>query len=209
MMRNETRLPILPVKPLGDKVTRAHACSPLVESGRVFLPDQAPWRRDFMDEVSFPAAPHNDQVDTMTQALNYLREHQYEPFRYQPLPQLPSSPWLETRRPAGATCQAPDDADDRRATARSLFNRVKCNCSVARAQTSGALDAFDNPVWILAEKTGRQRPRLEPAAIAREQQTAPNHVHGPDNDSRPRRIGPALRIVCELAPWRADGQRDL
>ena len=37
-LQKETRLPILPVKPLGDKLARASAVSPLVESGRVFLP---------------------------------------------------------------------------------------------------------------------------------------------------------------------------
>jgi predicted phage terminase large subunit-like protein len=73
-LKAETRLPILPVKPMGDKVSRAHAVSPLVESGRVFLPAEAPWLADLVDEMtSFPAAPHDDQVDAITQALNYLR----------------------------------------------------------------------------------------------------------------------------------------
>ena len=35
----------------------------------------AEWVADFLDEVSsFPAAQHDDMVDSMTQALNYLRE---------------------------------------------------------------------------------------------------------------------------------------
>jgi len=73
-LKSETRLPILPVKPQGDKVARASAVSPLVESGKVFLPEAAPWLADFMEEVSvFPAAPHDDQVDALSQALNYLR----------------------------------------------------------------------------------------------------------------------------------------
>jgi predicted phage terminase large subunit-like protein len=91
MLRSETRLPILPVKTLGDKIARAHACSPLVESGRVFLLESAPWLRDFLDEVtSFPAAPHDDQVDALTMALNYLREHQYEPVPLQIVRSAPS-----------------------------------------------------------------------------------------------------------------------
>ncbi len=73
-LKAETRLPILPVRPQGDKVSRAHAVSPLVESGRVFVPADAPWLDDFLDEAtSFPAAPHDDQVDAIAQALNYLR----------------------------------------------------------------------------------------------------------------------------------------
>jgi predicted phage terminase large subunit-like protein len=73
-LKAETRLPILPVKPQGDKVSRAHATSPLIESGRVFLPAEAPWLADFVDEMtSFPQSSHDDMVDAITQALNYLR----------------------------------------------------------------------------------------------------------------------------------------
>jgi predicted phage terminase large subunit-like protein len=78
-LKSETRLPILPVKPQGDKVSRAHAVSPLVESGRVCIPDSAPWLADFLQEVtSFPAAPHDDQVDAFTQALNWVRGSGYD-----------------------------------------------------------------------------------------------------------------------------------
>src|SRR5208337_3724572 len=46
----------------------------LVESGRVYLPEDAPWLTDFLEEVSsFPAAPHDDMVDALSQALNYTR----------------------------------------------------------------------------------------------------------------------------------------
>ncbi len=77
-LQSETRLPILPVKPLGDKVARASAVSPLVESGRVLLPAAAGWLADFLDEVSaFPSAPHDDQVDCMSQALSYLHNHSW------------------------------------------------------------------------------------------------------------------------------------
>jgi len=78
-LKSETRLPILPVKPQGDKVSRAHAVSPLVESGRVCVPDSAPWLADFLEEVtSFPAAPHDDQVGAFTQALNWLRGSSFD-----------------------------------------------------------------------------------------------------------------------------------
>ena len=73
-LKAETRLPILPVKPQGDKVSRAHAVSPLVESGRVYLPEKAGWLDDFiLEATSFPSAPHDDQVDAMSQGLSYLR----------------------------------------------------------------------------------------------------------------------------------------
>ena len=69
-----TQLPILPIKGDSDKVSRAQAVTPLIESGRVFLPQSAGWLQDFMDELaSFPKAAHDDCVDSLTQALNYLR----------------------------------------------------------------------------------------------------------------------------------------
>jgi predicted phage terminase large subunit-like protein len=75
-LKQSGRLPIRPVKVDADKVTRAHAVAPLVEAGRVFLPKSAPWVADFLQEVSiFPAGPHDDQVDSVTQALNYLRSN--------------------------------------------------------------------------------------------------------------------------------------
>jgi predicted phage terminase large subunit-like protein len=92
MLKSETKLPILPVRPLGDKQARAHSVSPLAESGRVFVPDQAPWLAQFLDEItSFPSAPHDDCVDTARQALAYLKEHCYQ----RPILTLApsSSPW--------------------------------------------------------------------------------------------------------------------
>ena len=69
------RIPIIPVQ-VGrlDKVARAMACSSLVESGMVYIPAAAPWLADFMQEVlTFPKSDFKDQVDALTQALNYLR----------------------------------------------------------------------------------------------------------------------------------------
>jgi hypothetical protein len=40
----------------------------------VCVPESAAWLNDFIEElISFPAAPHDDQVDALTQALSYLR----------------------------------------------------------------------------------------------------------------------------------------
>ena len=72
-LRQGTRLPILAIEPRGDKVVRAQAVSPLVESGRVWLPDFAEWLPDFEEEfLAFPASTHDDQVDSVTQALAHL-----------------------------------------------------------------------------------------------------------------------------------------
>jgi predicted phage terminase large subunit-like protein len=83
-LKHETRLPILAVKVDSDKVTRAHAASPLVEAGKVFLPKSAPWLNDFLSELSqFPVAPHDDIADSVTQALNWMgRQGQNGLFNY-------------------------------------------------------------------------------------------------------------------------------
>ncbi len=75
-LRSETRLSVLAIKPGGDKVSRANSVAPMVESGRVLLPDSAPWLPDFLDEIcGFPASPHDDMVDAMSQGLGWLREN--------------------------------------------------------------------------------------------------------------------------------------
>ena len=86
-LKAETRLPILPVKPMGDKQSRAHAVSPLVESGRVFVPSEAPWLADFLDEAtSFPSSAHDDQIDAIAQALSYLRGKGGHEYAFIPVP---------------------------------------------------------------------------------------------------------------------------
>jgi predicted phage terminase large subunit-like protein len=63
---------LVAVEPEGGKMARAQAVSPQVEARNVHLPDPliAPWVGDFVEETAaFPNAPHDDQVDTMTQAL--------------------------------------------------------------------------------------------------------------------------------------------
>jgi len=73
-LKAETRLPVLPVRPQGDKLSRAHAITGLVESGRVLLPEGAAWLPDFLDELNtFPHAAHDDLVDAFTQAIGYLK----------------------------------------------------------------------------------------------------------------------------------------
>jgi hypothetical protein len=74
-LKRDTRMPLLAIKVDSDKKSRAHAVTGLIEAGRVYLPERAPWLADFLDEISaFAQGAHDDQVDSMTQALNYMRE---------------------------------------------------------------------------------------------------------------------------------------
>ena len=70
-----TRLPLIPVEPDGSKLVRWARVTPTIEARRVWLPVAAPWLVDFESELSgFPAVAHDDQVDALSQALNWLRD---------------------------------------------------------------------------------------------------------------------------------------
>jgi predicted phage terminase large subunit-like protein len=91
-----TRFPVTAVKPDKSKELRAEAASALFESGRVFLPQDAPWLSGFIDELcTFPAAAHYDQVDSVTQALNYLRGEPEAWYR------VGARVWTELGKPEG------------------------------------------------------------------------------------------------------------
>ncbi len=60
-------------EPGSDKFMRFAAQAMKFESGRIFLPSQAPWREDYIREITgFPGTKHDDQVDSTSQALDYL-----------------------------------------------------------------------------------------------------------------------------------------
>ena len=64
-----------PYLPKGDKVVRFANITPMIESGLVFLPDQAPWRDDYLHELcGFPATRNDDQIDSTSQALQWIRD---------------------------------------------------------------------------------------------------------------------------------------
>ncbi len=69
------RIPIIPIRPKFDKVTRFASNTPLFEAGKVFLDHSASWRMSLEQELlSFPKSAHDDQVDSLSQALNYLQQ---------------------------------------------------------------------------------------------------------------------------------------
>lgn len=83
---------VIPIMPTSSKEERAEAIAPIFEAGDVYLPHPsiAPWVEDFINELkTFPNAKHDDQVDSMTQAVEYLdnlssgslKQVNQEPFR--------------------------------------------------------------------------------------------------------------------------------
>jgi predicted phage terminase large subunit-like protein len=77
---------VIPVTVSTDKITRAIAASPALESGNVFLPgDAAPttpagyrapdWVGDLIEEAAtFPNGKYDDQVDAFSQAMNWAAD---------------------------------------------------------------------------------------------------------------------------------------
>jgi len=71
-LRN-TGLPIRAYKPDGSKEVRAHAVTPYIENGTVFLPERHPFLAEFLEEHGkFPSGKHDDMVDTTTMALELM-----------------------------------------------------------------------------------------------------------------------------------------
>ena len=63
----------IPVDPEGGKDARVQAVSPAIESGHVFLPRNAPWLEEYLNQwTAFPHGQHDDMVDSSTQALRWL-----------------------------------------------------------------------------------------------------------------------------------------
>jgi predicted phage terminase large subunit-like protein len=75
-LKAETNLPIIAVTATGSKESRAEAVTPLFESGRVLLPQNAPaWLDVWIDEhLRFPTGQHDDTVDTTSLALKRLQK---------------------------------------------------------------------------------------------------------------------------------------
>ena len=66
------------IRPIGDKVVRFQAVTPIIEAGEVHLPARAPWLETLRREVlSFPASGKDDQVDALSQVLNWVRNRPY------------------------------------------------------------------------------------------------------------------------------------
>jgi predicted phage terminase large subunit-like protein len=63
------------IKPEKDKVSRMSMASAIFEAKQVFFPEQAPWLAELEAELfSFPGGRHDDQVDSISQAINHGQE---------------------------------------------------------------------------------------------------------------------------------------
>ncbi len=71
-MKRATRLPVKPIKVDVDKIARVNSITTTLETN-VFLPQDAPWLKDYLDNLLvFPNGAHDDDVDSTSQALIHL-----------------------------------------------------------------------------------------------------------------------------------------
>lgn len=76
-LRTTTRLAVLPIRPTVDKVARVNAITPLIEAGKVSLPQGHPEVAAFISECGqFPNGKHDDAVDALTQGLSWMSNAQ-------------------------------------------------------------------------------------------------------------------------------------
>lgn len=70
MLRHASNLPVISVKPEGDKIARANGVTAWYRLGRVLHPRGAAWLDEYQHELEvFPAGKHDDTVDATTMAV--------------------------------------------------------------------------------------------------------------------------------------------
>jgi predicted phage terminase large subunit-like protein len=79
-LRGQSLYQVKGYKPTASKEVRARAQTPRMENGFVHLPEQAHWLADLLHEfLMFPNGRHDDQVDSVSQALEWLAIEGAEP----------------------------------------------------------------------------------------------------------------------------------
>jgi predicted phage terminase large subunit-like protein len=74
---------VIAITPEGDKITRCAAISAQFEAGSVFFPKSALWLDNLKAELlGFPNVKYDDQVDSVTQALNWIALHRQRETRW-------------------------------------------------------------------------------------------------------------------------------
>lgn len=73
------------IKPRYEKLARMEARAVMFETGQVFVPRHAEWLGTYLEELlSFPNSVKDDQVDSTSQALDYLQARFSESLRTRP-----------------------------------------------------------------------------------------------------------------------------
>tara|TARA_R110002049_G_scaffold191507_1_gene360460 strand:- start:27017 stop:28426 length:1410 start_codon:yes stop_codon:yes gene_type:complete len=66
---------VIGISPKTDKVSRLEGVTSMIEAGQVWLPENAPWLDTYLHEMlGFPTAKYDDQVDSTSQFLEWIRK---------------------------------------------------------------------------------------------------------------------------------------
>jgi len=68
------------IKPTTNKIVRFENATPMIEAGKIHIPEYAEWMLRFKRELmAFPNVKHDDQVDSVSQFINWKHENRYDP----------------------------------------------------------------------------------------------------------------------------------
>jgi predicted phage terminase large subunit-like protein len=73
-IKSDSKLPVIEMPVMGDKVVAMNAIAPTVEAGLIYLPDDQPWASELIESLlSFPVGEHDDDADAFRIAVWYLK----------------------------------------------------------------------------------------------------------------------------------------
>lgn len=125
---NPLPVTIVAVNPEGGKKSRAMACQPEVAQGNCYLPKNAPWKRDFLQQLALgvDVAEYDDMIDSFSQAWAYRREHRWGFFEsLETAKAVTSRPTVEKKLPVAPTAQErkKSNSEGMKDTMRAEFGR--------------------------------------------------------------------------------------
>ena len=77
-LQNSTRIPVVPIKPDANKQVRLSEVSPLIEAGKVWIPERGDWVVPYETQMAqFPYGKFDDMVDSTSQFLRWVSKPRY------------------------------------------------------------------------------------------------------------------------------------
>ena len=122
-LRSQLNCRVIAISPKGDKEARLNSVSYLFENATFRLPETAPWLADFESELlGFPSTKNDDQVDTITQLLGWLKGMDISRLKYNPDGTKPRR--SRTRRSRSGNRRT----TGRRSVSRATFGNSNSDC---------------------------------------------------------------------------------
>lgn len=77
-LQRYTRIPVIPIKPDANKTVRLSEVSPLIEAGKVWIPERSEWVVPYETQMAqFPYGKFDDMVDSTSQFLRWAARPKY------------------------------------------------------------------------------------------------------------------------------------